>query len=331
VKANFRWPVLLLGLLLAGCAGMNTSPRMDEGSRFWRGTLVQDADGYWFELCGQVGRYPVIHLGEPLAEEYARQRLGDGWPVYVEAFGQMLPEGLDLGHPVLIGGTLKVCDYNLPGVRLRGVSSRDNAVFDLRDRYIRVSFGDSLRQLGFRRPEVERLGNTRRWRQEMTAGGKRQTHELLLEVETRACEGPHGAWYALSMTAELDGRYYQGCARLGDLEHWRLFTGYQTAETLTTRRLGLQLESDGKALLLEDYLNQQPVIEHGGRWRLTGTDRLEVRLEGDLPAGSERLVFGLALDGRLKLTHFHPAYGRELELLPSGAPMVQQNELDWWQ
>lgn len=330
MKVNLRWPVLLLALLLSGCAGMGTASRTDGENRFWRGTLVQGAEGYWFELCDQAGRHPVIHLGEPLAEEYARQRLGEGWPVYVEAFGQMSSEGLALSHPVLIGGSLTVCNFHLPGVRLRGVSSRDNAVFDLRDHAIRVSFGDSLRQLGFSRPEVEHLGNMRRWRQTMSAGGGRRTHELLLEVEKRACEGPHGAWYALSMTAELDGRYYRGCARLGNLEFWRLFTGYQTAETLTTRRLGLQLEPDGKALLLEDYLNQQPVIEYRGEWRLKGGERLEIRLEGDLPAGSERLEFGLGLDGRLMLTHFHPAYGRELELLPSGVPMVQQDELDWW-
>lgn len=274
----------------------------------------------------------MVHMGEPLAAEYARQSLGEGWPVYVEAFGALSSEGVELNRPVLIGGSLQVCDHHLPGVSLRGVSPRERAVFDLREGSIRVSFEDSLRQLGFRRPEVERRGQVRRWQQVMSAGGGRQTHELLLEVEKRACVGPHGAWYALSMNAELDGRYYQGCARLGDLEHWQLFAGYQTPASLTTRRLGLQLERDGSALLLEDYLNDQPVLEHRGRWRLTGGDRLEIRLEDEgLPADSRKLVFTLELDGRLRLTHFHPAYGRELELLPAGDAMVREDELDWWQ
>jgi len=333
VRANFHWSLLLLScLLLAGCAGVKSLPSSGEAQRFWRGILVQEEEGYRFEPCGRGGSRPVVHMGAPLAAEYARQSLGEGWPVYVEAFGTLSSEGVALNRPVLVGGSLQVCDHHLPGVDLRGVASRDRAVFDLRGESIRVSFEDSLHQLGFRRPEVERRGAVRRWQQVMSAGGGRQTHELVLEVEARDCVGPHGAWYALSMKAELDGRYYQGCARLGDLEHWQLFTGYQTPPSLTTRRVGLQLERDGSALLLEDYLNEQPVLEHRGQWRMIRGDRLEIRLDEEgLSADSSRLVFALALDGRLQLTHFHPAYGRELELLPAGSSMVQQGELDWWQ
>jgi hypothetical protein len=319
----------LLSLLLAGCAAV-TRPSGEVGN-FWRGLLVQDAQGYWFEPCGLTTRHPVARLGEPLAREYARQSLGDGWPVYIETVGRVTPAGVELTQPVLVGGSLRSCTLDLDGIELWAYASRDNVVFELREGTIRVDFRDSLHQLGFKRPEVERRGAVRRWQQTMSGGGGRRDHQLLLEVEKRDCQGPRGSWYALSLSAEVDGRFYSGCARLGDLKRWRLHTRYRTAETLTTRRLSLQLAPDGSAQLLEDYLNGQPVIERSGRWRQSGPARLQLRLE---PAGAlggdSVLTFEFDLEGRLKLARFHPAYGRELELLPAGASMVQHRELDWW-
>ncbi|MET4000452.1 hypothetical protein ABIE60_002465 [Marinobacterium sp. MBR-109] len=330
VSDTLRRPMLLLfSLLLAGCAGI--AHQSAEPRNFWRGTLVQNAEGYWFEPCGLTARHPVALLGEPLAREYARQSLGDGWPVYIEAFGRVSSEGVELTQPLLVGGSLKACDVHLSGIKLRAVATRDNAVFDLREQQIRVHYRDSLRQLGFKRPEGERLGAVRRWQQTMTTGGGRRKHQLLMEIEKRGCEGPRGGWYALTLSAEVDGRFYDGCARLGDLEQWRLFTHYRTSDALTTRRLSLQLEPDGKAHLLEDYLNEQPVIERSGRWQQTNTGRLQLRLDSEGASGSDSiLTFQLDLEGRLKLTHFHPAYGRELELLPAGEAMMQHPELDWW-
>lgn len=321
--------LVLFSVLLAGCAGAGKRP--DEPRHFWRGTLVQNAQGYWFELCGQTERHPVAMLAEPLKQEYVRQSLGDGWPVYIEAFGHVSAQGVELSDPVLMGGSLKACDFHLPGIKLRAVSSRDGAIIDLRERQVRVHFQDSLRQLGFNRPEAVRLGGVRRWQDSMSTRGGQRSHQLLLDVERRHCEGSSGGWYALTMSAEVDGRFYKGCARLGDLEQWRLFRSYRSADELTTRRLSLRLEPDGSALLLEDYLNQQPVIERSGRWQQTEIGVVQLRLEPD-PSGSvsQVLNFRLDLEGRLKLTHFHPAYGRALELLPAGEPMMQHKDLDWW-
>lgn len=320
--------LMLLGLMLTGCAGVasqSAEPRL-----YWRGMLVQDSQGYWFEQCGQTTRHSVTLQDAIFEREYARQTLGDGWPVYVETFGRVTDDGVALIEPVLIGGSLKACDFHVPGIQLRGVSSRDQAVFDLRERQIRVHYRGNLYQLGFERPEVERLGNKRRWQQSMASAGGRKEHQLLLEIEKRGCEGPQGGWYALTLAAEVDGRFYSGCARLGELEHWRLFTRYRTADSLTTRRLSLQLEPDGRARLLEDYLNQQPVIEHNGRWRLSDSARLTVWLDTPVAGMEQALQFKPGLDGRLVLTRFHSAYGRELELIPSGASMLQHEDLDWW-
>jgi len=321
--------LMLLSLVLTGCAGV--ASQTAEPRLYWRGMLVQDAQGYWFELCGKAARHPVVMQDEIFEREYARQTLGDGWPVYIEAFGRVQNEGVALVEPVLIGGSLKACDFHMPGIELRGVSSRDRAVFDLRERHIRVHYRDSLYQLGFERPEVERLGRKRRWSQAMaSAGGRKEEHQLLLEIEKRGCEGPQGGWYALTLAAEVDGRSYSGCARMGELEHWRLFTRYRTADTLTTRRLSLQLEAGGRARLLEDYLNQQPVIEYNGRWLQSDSGTLTVWLDTSVAGMEQALQFRPGLDGRLELTRFHPAYGRALELIPSGQSMLQREDLDWW-
>lgn len=330
VSDILRRPMLLLfSLLLTGCAGV--ANQSAEPRTFLRGMLVQNAEGYWFEPCGLTMRHPIALMGEPLEREYARQSLGDGWPVYIEAFGRVSIKGVELTQPLLVGGSLKACDVDLPDIKLWAVAMRGNTVFELRERQIRVHYRDSLRQLGFKRPEGERLGAVRRWQQTMATGGGRSSHQLLMEVEKRDCEGPRGGWYALTLSAEVDGLFYNGCARLGDLQQWRLFTRYRTADTLLTRRLSLQLDPDGNAQLLEDYLNEQPVIEYSGRWQQADSGRLQLWLDSEEAAGSDsKLVFQLDLEGRLKLTHFHPAYGGELELLPSGKPMMEHHELDWW-
>ncbi|GAA0681879.1 hypothetical protein GCM10009104_03280 [Marinobacterium maritimum] len=294
-----------------------------------RGTLSKKGEGYRFSVCGAKDTLSVEVASDLLKREYAAQSIGEGWPVYVEAQAAVGASPLVLKQPLVIGGSLAACEYTLPAIELRAVSDDGKVILDLRKRHVRVHYPGRLLQLGFERPEAERLARMRRWQQTMASGGGRKEHQLLLEVEAKPCRGKSGAWYALSMEAEINGNYSRGCARLGDLEHWPLRALYVTPETISTRRLSLALAREGRFRLTEDYLNNQPVIEYQGRWERSSSELLSLYPEG---LELQPIHFGLDADGGLELEGFHPAYGRSLELQPAGDMLrISSGELDWWQ
>lgn len=293
-----------------------------------RGTLSKEGEGYRFSACGTADAMEVEVGSDLLKREYAAQSVGEGWPVYVEALASAGVEPLVLKQPLVIGGSLAACEYTLPDIELRAVSDDGKIIVDLRDRQIRVHYPGRLLQLGFERPPVERLASGRRWQQSLQTGGGRVEHQLSLEIEPGSCRGKSGAWFALSMEAEINNTYYRGCARLGDLEHWPLRSHYITSDSISTRRLSLFFERGGRFRLTEDYLNNQPVIEYQGRWERLSTEF--VRLYPD-DQELEPIKFRFTAGSGLELQGFHPAYGRTLELKPAG-PMLRlsSGELDWW-
>ncbi|MBA4501719.1 hypothetical protein [Marinobacterium marinum] len=326
---RFKWmPVLgvIMPLLMSGCA--QQSVKSGAAGQLVRGTLSKEGEVYRFSACGSTDVLNAEIASDVLIQEHAAQSLGEGWPVYVEAWAGAGVAPLVLEQPLVIGGSLAACEYTLPGIELRAVSDDGRVIIDLRDHHVRVQYPERLLQLGFERPEVERKAQSRRWQQVMVSGGGHKEHQLSLEVESRACRGKLGAWYALSMDAEVNGVYARGCARLGDLEHWPLRNAYATPDSISTRRLSLTFERDGRFRLVEDYLNNQPVMEHLGRWeRVTAA---MVRLYPD-EQGQPSVSFRLGTGGELVLEGFHPAYGRALELQPTGAMLrVSSGELDWW-
>lgn len=321
--------VLAFPFMLVGCA-LNSPQSGGESGYLVRGTLTQEQDRYRFAVCGDSDSRPVELKSSVLVGAFAEHSLGDGWPVYVEAMAvKGAGDKLALRDPLVVGGSLSTCKHKLPGIELRAVSADGAAVFDLRERQIRVQFRDRLLQLGFKRSAVDRRGLERRWEQTMPGGGGRRERTLKLRIIPATCKGSSGAWYALSMTAELNDKTYHGCARLGDLEHWPLRQRYVTPDSISTRRLSLVLIPDGRFRLTEDYLNNQPVIEHIGRWERLSASR--VRFSPD-DTHARPFIFDVAADGRLSLSEFHPAYGYELMLEPAGTILrINSGELDWRQ
>lgn len=326
---RFKWMsawVVAMPLLMTGCGLQSVKP--GEADQLVRGTLSKEGEEYRFSACGRTDTRAVEVASDLLKREYAAQSIGEGWPVYVEAWASVGAAPVTLKQPLVVGGSLAACEYSLPGIELRAVSDDGKVVIDLRDRYVRVHYPGRLLQLGFDRPEVERLARERRWQQSMKSGSGRKDHQLLLTVEPKPCHGKSGAWYALHMAAEINGREYHGCARLGDLEHWPLRAAYVTSDSINTRRLSLALTREGRFQLTEDYLNNQPVIEHRGRWQRLSAESLRLYPDGQELAPID---FRLGADGGLVLDGFHPAYGRSLELQAAGELLrISSGELDWW-
>lgn len=326
---RFKWIAawgVVMPLLMTGCGLQSVKP--GAADQLVRGTLVKEGEAYRFSPCGSADSMDVELASNTLQQEHAAHSIGDGWPVYVEAKAAAGVDPLILKQPLVIGGSLAACEYTLPNIELRAVSDDGEVVIDLRQRHIRVHYSGRLLQLGFDRPEAERLARQRRWQQTMKAGAGRKQHSVLLEVEPGACRGKSGAWYALSMTAEVNGTYYRGCARLGDLEHWPLRDLYVTPDSMNTRRLALALAREGRFRLTEDYLNNQPVNEYQGRWERLSSTQLRLHAEG---SELQPITFQLNVDGELQLQGFHPAYGRSLELQPAGDMLrISSGELDWW-
>ncbi|PSL16808.1 hypothetical protein CLV44_101208 [Marinobacterium halophilum] len=324
---RFKWMYALsmvTSVLLSGCMGAVL--KSDPSSQFVRGTLSRQEDGFWFSACGTATSMRADVTSALLQAEFDAHSVGDGWPVYVEARASMAMNPVVLQEPLVIGGSLAACEHTLPGIELRAVTAEGDVVFDLREQQVRVQYRDRLLQLGFERPEVKRLARERRWEQTMGGGGK--DHRLLFSIEPQPCRTTSGAWYALSMVAEVNGTDYRGCARLGDLEHWPLRAAYVTSDSMTTRKLRLSLGRDQRFMLAEDYMNDQPIIEYPGRWSRVSADQL--RLEPD-DRDMQPIDFQIGADGTLALGTFHPAYGRVLTLQPSARMLrADSGELDWW-
>ena len=322
--------VVAVATLLAGCKSQDIKPADQDA--LLRGVLAVSQGQYWFESCLGGERLAVAALPEVLEQAYRRQSLGDDWPVYVEAFGRIEASHVELSRGVVLGGGARACQFGLDGIELRGVSEDGMVVFDLTRDQIRVRFRDRLMHLAFERPEpeaadIENPGPRRHWKQQMQSSNRR--HKVSLSVAPEACTGPRGGWYGMSMEADVNGRYFKGCARLGDLSHWPLRERYTTLPSIATRRIDLMLMPDGSLVWREDYLNDQPLLEHDGHWRRVSGDRIELSLDGQ--GSGPALVFSVSPNGELNLAAYHPAYGNELTLAPAAGPMrYDSGELDWW-
>lgn len=320
--------IISMMMLVSGCAG--TSSILGNENNLWRGSLIKSDGQYWFESCIDGKRIPVKALPEEVRESHAVQSVGNDWPVYVEVIGRIEPEGLVMGQGLLVSGTPRACKYGLDGIELRGVSEREDVVFDLLENYIRVQFVDQMLVLAFERPEVEAEGFVRRWKQEMVGGGQVR-HSVLLEARPKACFDKRGGWYGLSMEAELSGRYYKGCMRLGDQANWPLRQRYQTPDSMSARFIDVQLELGGVVRWREDYKNDQPLLEYEGRWERLTPGQLQLTLYEHTGSGEVALVFAIASDGTLELKNYHPAYGRSLKLeAQSKLLRFDSGDLDWW-
>ncbi len=317
-------------LVLSGCS--TNAPRPDGNDQVMRGSLVQSGGQYWFESCLGTAREPVMSLPKQLEQAQQRQSLGEDWPVYIEGMGRREAEGVVLSQGLLAGGTQRACGFGLAGIELRAVSADEKVVFDLTDEYLRVSFVDRFLTLSFKRPDVEREGTTRRWQQEMQGSGQTR-HSVSLDVRPDSCKGLRGEWYGLTMEAELNERYYYGCARLGDFANWPLHQRYQTPDSIQTRRIDLSLDPDGKVQWREDYRNDQPLLESEGTWQTIAPGVIQVQLEPSEDSRQEAsiLMFKVTESGELQLQGFHPAYGRNLGFeAAAGLLRLESGDLDWW-
>lgn len=326
---RFKWVSLFcvaVFALMAGCTPQSVKPGQTD--QLVRGTLSKEGEGYRFSACGMSEVLDAELASDLLKREHLAQSIGEGWPVYVEALGNIGKGSVVLVQPLVVGGSLSACEYNLPGIELRAVAEDGSVVVDLREQHLRVQYPGRMLLLSFDRPEVNRMALERRWQQTLPAGGGRKEHEFSLKVVPEPCRGTSGAWYALGMNAKVNGVQYRGCARLGDLGHWPLRIRYATADSITTRRLSVSFERDGRFRLVEDYLNEQPVIEYSGRWQRLSSERVRLFPDDQQLAP---ITFQIGTGGHLRLQGFHPAYGRSLELNPAGPVLrVSSGELDWW-
>ncbi len=322
--------VVLPMLVLSGCS--TQAPKPGAQDRIMRGTLIQADGKYWFESCVGKEREPVVDLPNSLQQAHKSQSLGDDWPVYIEGMGRREAEGVVLSQGLLAGGTQRACGFGLSGIELRAASADEQVVFDLTEEYLRVSFVDRFLTLSFERPEVEREGMIRRWQQEMQGSGQSR-HSVALDVKPGSCKGLRGEWYGLTMEAELNERYYYGCARLGDFANWPLHQRYQTPDSIQTRRIDLALAADGKVQWREDYRNDQPLLESEGAWQKVAPGLIQVQLAPaeDSLQDASTLMFKVTENGALQLQGFHPAYGRNLAFeAAAGLLRLESGDLDWW-
>ncbi|WP_409522679.1 hypothetical protein [Nitrincola sp. MINF-07-Sa-05] len=321
---------LLLPLLfsLGGCAALDIGSRGDT-DLYQRVLVVATDEGYRFRECHRSQWQTLSQWPGQLDSQFKRLGLKEGESVYAEWISRAEDgdasgddaEGFSVRQLRLIGGDLSSCQHHLREVQLRASGLDPLWTADIQENHIHVHDYDGLKLVRFPRTAVSRDDGDWVWESEVSLDQERK-HRLLLRIRPLACrEGD--VWIGLSAEMELDGRFFRGCARMGDLDRLILHQQYQLPLETTTRAITLNLSVDGGAEWLEDYLTGQPVMVSRGGWRLLPGGRLLVSLdERDAGLRQEVLSFHHAGNGVLVLQGYHPSYGQGgLTLVPASDPI----------
>ena len=323
-KAMRSWLILLL-FSLSGCAALEVGSRAD-ADLYQRVLVIATEEGYRFRECHRSQWLSLSQWPGQLDNQIKRLGLKEGESVYAEWIARIdtAEEGaqmVSVRQLRLIGGDLGSCQHHLRGIQMRASGLDPLWTADIQENHIHVHDYDGLKLVRFPRTAVSRDDGDWIWESEVSLRQGRG-HRLLLRVRPLACR-QGDAWIGLSAEMELDGRFFRGCARMGDLDRLILHQQYQLPVETTTRAITLNLSVDGKVELLEDYLTGQPVMVSRGNWRLLSGGRLLVSLdERDAGQRQEVLSFHHAGNGVLVLQGFHPSYGQGgLTLVPASDPL----------
>lgn len=318
-EMDARMRILTILLLALAAAGCQLLPERPADAVYQRGVLVLRDEGFMFRACARQQWQPVVAVPERVAEEHRRQRDGQPeLPLYIEGWAAPATTGWALLEPRLIGGGLQACEQHLEGMLLLGAGEEPYWSLRLESQRMVLNDPAQLRRLIFREPELTRRGHLWQWRGQIEQHN--ETLDLLFEVEARPCRDRAGHWYALTARADLEGAPFTGCARYGDLQLLDLSARYDSGERYL-RGVTLLLRGDGRARLVVDARNGQPLAARAGTWRLLGVDRLLLELAPTEPGDdSETLLWRRLRDGRLRLVSAHPEFGR-LALDPAATPL----------
>jgi len=321
MRKAIKSSLIPLLFLLSGCAALEMGSRA-ETDVYQRVLVVGTDEGYRFRECHRSQWMTLSQWPSQLDVQVKRLALAEGESVYAEWIARTDSEiGISVRQLRLIGGDLSSCQHHLRGVQMRASGLNPLWTADIQEKHIHVHDYDGLKLVRFPRTAVSRDDGDWVWESEVSLGQGRG-HRLLLRVRPLACR-QGDAWLGLSAEMELDGRFFRGCARMGELDRLILHRQYQLPTETTTRAITLNLSVDGGVELLEDYLTGQPVMISRGNWRLLAGGRLLVSLdERDAGQRQEVLSFHHAGNGVLVLQGFHPSYGQGgLTLVPASDPL----------
>lgn len=306
-------------LLLSGCASLPFGGSSSE-SQYQRGWVSLEQDQYYLRGCHDLVAQPIERIPASLQRLYRQRSVSV--PLYIEWIGQPGMEGepTHIDQLRYVSPDPGACHQHLSEILMRAEGPSPGWQADITDSQIRVFLPQQRRTLVFPVGSVIRQGAD--WWWESDVQGRQRRHRLSLRIQPEACQDGHN-WYGLTAVMELDGQEYTGCAKRGSLERLVLFREYRLDPSVTTRDIRLQLLPDGKAMLSEDYLNQQPPLVSRGQWQLLSGGRLLVSLdEPDPQLQQEALLFMIQEGGAVQLPGFHPRYGRDgLRLHATGTRM----------
>ncbi|KAA0875895.1 hypothetical protein [Nitrincola tapanii] len=318
LKTSGRWLVGMLVLAaLQGCVSLGQRPASDEV--YQRGWLLQE-EGSWLWRACQSSAWEAIVLSRNMQRVY--QRLAaDQRPLYAEwrQRGEARPEWR------LLVDDPKGCQQHLPGnLLVAGGTQPEFWQLELKEQQLLLNFPEKLQTLRFNAIDFSREGSDWLWEAEIKRQ-QRVRHRASLRVKNAPCVDMQGQWYGLQAQLQLDRREYNGCARRGDLQRLSLSSRYRLPQKIQTRAIEVSLSPEGELRWQEDYLNDQPIEIHLGRWQLLENGRLLLtleQLEKGMETRQEALVMRPSGAGGWRLVGFHPLYGEGgLELVPTGDPL----------
>jgi len=303
-------PFFIIGaVLLTGCqkkpSGLN-----EEDTVFRRGVVALNSQGLSFTPCYVKQQERLVdHTGRLQAKlENSSQ-----FSFYTELSGsKVMPgEAWEAYEVHLIGGNQATCKYELSGNNYRAAGDGPTWVADVRDDGIHVQRYDRLKKLVFPLTEPSFSGQNIEWRSELSSIKK---HEVTLNLDKQLCRDKYGIEYEYAAQMLLDGHALFGCARQGALD-LRTLPGLYAMELKLERTQGryisLELSSDKRAVLTQDYRNRQPLIVQTGSWQLMKNGRVVIHfVDINGRENNEVLVFERGVTGNLRLKGYSSTFGQ---------------------
>jgi uncharacterized membrane protein len=309
-KYKFSFFAVFSSFVLSACTGSMGVTPLNTKAEFVRGVVSKDADGFAMTPCYSQERRQLSDPRELLAKRFDTQPSGVGLPVYMEVKAE---QGVNLVWRVddvmIAGGGSNMCHVNLSNINFRAQGNNPLWLADILPDSIRVQSYQKLQTLNF--PIGEPTGERGVW-ESVLKNTNGQSHTLRLEVHEQPCIDALNIWHSWNAKMELDGIFFQGCAREGDVTNRALLGRYSNVLVDNEVFVVLDLLSEGKtASMLLDYRNGQSLIVLKGTWQWKNNDKLILHFtEQDGQKQGSVLLFKRARSGEFVQEGFSAEFGR---------------------
>lgn len=275
--------LLLVYVLLSGCALTESKPQELTALYFERGLVKSTSDGFFLRSCERDDWRKIDSASPELEVQY--QRITKDTLPFAVYFEGWFNDTTQLQTLQMLGGDIATCKKRLKGSLIRAGGLEPIWYADINDENLVVHHSTALRSWRIGDAELEVVHNGWRWRSKNLADKGPS-----LKITRRPCVDLLGVWYALSAQFRVEGFALNGCARYGDLDLISWSEKYYSRDPSLLKQIGLTLELNGDARLslIDSNGGSEP---YNAVWQTLGDQSILVNIDAGAASISRAIVF----------------------------------------